>query len=285
MFGVLWLVTRLPWHLQMRIGSGIGWLALRLARHRRHITRVNLDLCFPELDKHQRQALLEQHFRSLGQGIVETAMCWWGREKQLEKLFTITGEHYLQDALSAGRGVILLSAHFTTLEIGGRLLAMAQPFHVLYRPHKNALFEAVMHKSRTRRFEKAIPRNDTRSLLRSLKENGIVWFAPDQDHGLKHSVFAPFFGIQVATLSTTSRLAEISSAPVVPFFPYRLPQDRGYLLCLCPALTDFPTGDARADASRINQLIEQVIREMPDQYLWAHRRFKTRPDGEQNPYD
>ena len=283
-FFLLWLLTRLPFTLQMRSGRLIGRMAYRLARRRRHIADVNIKLCFPELDSRQQAELVKAHFLSLGQGIVETALCWWGRDSRLRGHYTLVGEHHLEQALARGKGIILLSAHFTTLELGGRLLARQQPFHVLYRPHKNPLFETVMQRARTRRFEKAIPRHDTRALLASLKQNHAVWYAPDQDHGSSQAVFAPFFGVQAATLTTTSRLAKISGAAVVPFFQMRLPDDRGYLLSLCPALTDFPGNDLQADATRINHLIETVVREMPEQYLWAHRRFKTRPEGEMYPY-
>ena len=284
MFFILWLVTRLPFRLQMNTGRLIGWLAWRLAKRRRCIAETNIRLCFPQLDTAAQTALLKAHFLSLGQGIVETALCWWGREKPLRQRFVLVGDDHLRAALDKGKGVILLSAHFTTLELGGRLLAMQHPFHVLYRQHKNPLFETVMHRARQRRFEKAIPRDDTRALLASLKSNHAVWYAPDQNHGGEQSVFVPFFGISASTLSTTSRLAAISGAAVVPFFQCRLPDNEGYLLTLCPALADFPGDDLRADATRINQLIENVIREMPEQYLWVHRRFKTRPPGEDYPY-
>jgi len=215
---------------------------------------------------------------------VETALCWWGREEQLRDRYLLIGEEHLTAAHARGKGVILLSAHFTTLELGGRLLALRQPFHVLYRQHKNPLFETVMQHGRARRFETAIPRDDTRRLLKCLKDNGAVWYAPDQNHGGNQSVFAPFFGIQASTLTTTSRLAGISGAAVVPFLQTRLPGDHGYLLILCPALEAFPGTDPQADATRINRLIEDAIREMPEQYLWVHRRFKTRPAGEAYPY-
>ena len=284
LFFSLWLVTRLPFSLQLNTGKLIGRLAWFFARRRRQIAATNIRLCFPQLDTAQQAELLKAHFISLGQGLVETALCWWGRETQLSQQFVLIGDEHLQAALDKGKGVILLSAHFTSLELGGRLLAMQHPFHVLYRQHKNPLFEAVMQRARQRRFEKAIPRNDTRALLASLKSNHAVWYAPDQNHGGQQSVFAPFFGIQASTLTTTSRLAAISGAAVVPFFQTRLPNKAGYLLTLCPALEDFPGEDLQTDATRINKLIEDVIREMPEQYLWVHRRFKTRPAGEEYPY-
>lgn len=270
--------------MQSGTGKLIGQLAWHFARRRRLIAETNIQLCFPQLDTAQQSALLKANFLSLGQGVVETALCWWGRETQLRQQFVLTGEEHLCAALNKGKGVILLSAHFTTLELGGRLLAMQHPFHVLYRQHKNPLFEAVMQRARKRRFEKAIPRDDMRALLASLKSNHAVWYAPDQNHGGQQSVFAPFFGIEASTLTTTSRLAAISGAAVVPFFQTRLPNNTGYLLMLCPALTDFPGGDLQADTARINKLIEDAIREMPEQYLWVHRRFKTRPAGEDYPY-
>jgi len=283
-FGSLWLVTRLPYSGQMACGSLIGRIARHAARRRRHIAEVNIRLCFPELNEAQRHALVREHFRSLGKGIVETALCWWGREAQLRSKFILTGSEHLQAALAGGKGVILLSAHFTTLELGGRLLALDTPFHVLYRQHKNPLFEHVMQQARQRRFKKAIPRDNTRALLASLRDGMPVWYAPDQNHGGPQSVFVPFFGIQASTITATARLARASGAAVVPFFQARLPDNAGYLLTLCPALENFPGDDLQADSARINALLEAVIREMPEQYLWVHRRFKTRPDGEAAPY-
>ena len=268
----------------MASGSLIGRIAWHAARRRRHIAEVNIRLCFPDLSDTQRHALVREHFNSLGKGIVETALCWWGREAQLRSKYTLTGNTHLQEALARGKGVILLSAHFTTLELGGRLLALDTPFHVLYRQHKNPLFEHVMQRARQRRFEKAIPRDNTRALLASLRNGMPVWYAPDQNHGGPQSVFVPFFGIQASTITATARLARASGAAVVPFFQTRLPNNAGYLLTLCPALDNFPGDDPQADSARINALLEDVIREMPEQYLWVHRRFKTRPEGETAPY-
>lgn len=282
--GFLWCVTRLPYPSQMWIGARIGQLASLFAKRRRLIAKTNLELCFPELSVEQRLELQRLNFDSLGKGIIETALCWWGREKQLRNLFTIFGIEHLHEALENGKGVILLSAHFTTLEIGGRLLALQAPFHVLYRTHKNALFEKVMRHARERRFDKAIARNDMRALLASLKSGKTVWYAPDQNHGGTHSIFVPFFGISASTITSTSRIATISGAAVVPFFQRRLPDNKGYELTLYPALKDFPGDSIEADTARINQLIETEVRKIPEQYLWVHRRFKTRPEGENYPY-
>lgn len=274
-----WLAAQLPFPLQMALGRALGRLAYHLMPGRRRVARINLGLCFPDLDISVRRTLLRDHFRSLGVGVIETAMSWWTPTRKLHQLARIEGLGHLHAALDAGRGVILLSAHFTTLEIGGRLLSLHAPFHVLYRRHKNAAFEAVMQGARERHFEKAIPRDDMRGLLRSLKANMPVWYAPDQNYGAEHSVFVSFFGIPAATITATARLARISGARVVPFFQERLPGTAGYRLRLYPALEDFPTDDEVADTQRINDLIEAEIRKMPAQYLWAHRRFKTQPPG------
>lgn len=275
----MWLLAQLPYRLQMAVGRALGRGMARLGRRRRHIAATNLALCFPEQDAAWRQALLEAHFRSLGMGMVETAMSWWMPEDRLRGLVQIEGLEHLEQALARGKGVILLSGHFTSLEIGGRLLAMHHPFHVLYRRHKNPLFEAVMRRARERNYDRAIPREDMRGMLRSLKDNMPVWYAADQDYGREKSVFAPFFGIPAATITAMSRLARSSGAAVVPFFQRRMEDDSGYRLRLYPALEDFPGTSPEADALRINRIIEEQIRDMPEQYLWVHRRFKTRPEG------
>jgi KDO2-lipid IV(A) lauroyltransferase len=283
--GLLWCISRLPYSWQLHAGRIIGKLALRIAERRARIAETNLKLCFPGLTNGQRQRLLAAHFDSLGIALVEFALGWWGSGKKLEPLAQIHGLGHLQSALQEGHGVILLSAHFTTLEIGGRLLSRHTPFHVLYRESRNPVIEHVMNRARTRLYEKAIPHVDMKGLLKSLKENRAVWFAPDQDHGISNAVFAPFFDIPAATLTTTSRIAALSGARVVPFFQRRLPDSRGYVLELMPALADFPGDDAAIDTTRLMQLIEAQVRRQPEQYLWTHRRFKTRPAGEQPVYD
>lgn len=275
----MWCLAQLPYSAQVRLGRVLGLALAPFARERRHVARTNLRLCFPELDTAARRRLLREHFASLGVAVFEIALSWWAPARRLRRLAHIEGLEHLHAALARGHGVILLSAHFTTLEIGGRLLSLHAPFHVLYREHKNPAFESVMRRARERHFEKAIPREDMRALLRSLKANLPVWYAPDQNYGGEHSVYVPFFGVPAATITTTSRIARISGAAVVPFFQHRLPGGRGYRLVLYPALNQFPSGDPQADTLRINRLIEAEIRKSPEQYLWVHRRFKTHPDG------
>ncbi len=271
---------RLPYRAQLTVGAGVGILIYYLMPWRRRVAQINIALCFPELSAAQQQALVKNNFRCAGISLLETALSWWASAARLKTLSQIEGIEHLQHALEKNRGVILLSAHFTCLEIGGRLLTLQQRFHVMYKKHRNRLFEALMKQARERNYELAIERHDVRGMLRSLKQGNAVWYAPDQDFGAQHSVFAPFMGIVCATLAAPSRLAKMSGAPVVPFFPQRLDDGSGYRLILLPALENFPSGDELADATRINAVIEQAVRRAPEQYLWLHRRFKTRPPGE-----
>lgn len=280
----MWLIAQLPYPWQLRMGRFFGRVMRIASPRRRHIAAVNLALCFPELSARQRTQLLHRHFESLGMTLVETSMSWWLPADKLRRLARIEGLQHLQQALQRGKGAILLSAHFTTLEIGAHLLAIQVPFHAMYRAHKNLLFDALMRRAREARCDNAIPRHDVRGLLRSLKAGLPVWYAPDQNYGKEHSIFVPFFGVPAATITATARLAQLSGAPVVPFFQERLAHGAGYLLKLYPALHDFPSHDLVHDTRRINEIIEQQIRRVPEQYLWVHRRFKTRPPGSANVY-
>lgn len=270
----------LPYSIQILFGFIIGILLYILPLQKKRIIRKNLDLCFPEKNNQEIRNLVLKNFVSLGMSLIEIAMSWWSSDNRLKKIVQIEGLEHLQSALQQGHGVILLSGHFTTLELGGRLLRQFTQFHVMYREQKNPLFDIIMTRSRIRNYEKAIHRRDIKTFIQSLKENNAVWYAPDQNFGGNKKVFAPFFGIQAATNPATSRLAKIAKARVVPFFQIRLPGLQGYKLKILPALDNFPSGDVIKDTARINKVIEGAVRESPEQYLWAHRRFKDRPEGE-----
>src|SRR5215469_2709878 len=243
LLGFVRLAILLPFGAQLALGRMLGWTLRHAAKRRWRITLVNLERCFPELDASARERLARKHFDSLGMAFFEIGLCWWGRTERLKRLAQVSGAENLNAARAEGKGVILLSAHFTTLEIGGRLLGLATDFHLMYRPNQNALIEEVMRRSRERHFDRAIPRNDVRLMLKSLKEGKPVWYAPDQGYRGKNSEMIPFFGIPAPTNTATSRLARASGAPVVPFFVERLPGTRGYSLTLLPALEGFPTED------------------------------------------
>lgn len=277
-FALLWLITYLPHKWQMRLGRGLGYSFHALAKRRRRIAAINIDLCFPELSPEQRAQLVRQHFAALGMGLFEMLNAWWTSDRRLQALGEVEGWEHLAEGLKRGKGVILLSAHFTSLEIGTRFLTMQTTIHATYRSHENPLVEFFMKQSRELRAEKAIPREAVREMIRSLKANKALWFAVDQNFGHKGSVFADFFGIPAATNTATARLAQITGAAVVPFFTQRLDNGRRYRVILQPPLPDFPTEDALHDARKVNQLIEDQTRHAPEQYLWVHRRFKDRPD-------
>lgn len=274
--GLLWLLVQLPWPAQMWLGKQVGLLMFHVLPRRREVCCINLQLAFPELDALARHQLNRAHFISLGCGILELGQSWWGNPDRLTRQTRIEGLEHLETARQSG-GVLLLSAHFTSLELGGRLLAQQIPLHVVYRPHQNPLLEWRVARLRAKRYGKAISRDNIRDMVRSLRDGQIVWYAQDQNFGLKNSVFAPFFGVAAATNTATSRLAQLGRARVVPFFTLRT--DTGYLLRFLPALENFPGDAILEDTTRINHIIEQQVREFPAQYLWTHRRFKDTPDG------
>jgi Kdo2-lipid IVA lauroyltransferase/acyltransferase len=277
------LVVTLPVDSLLALGRWLGRLAMPFAGRRRRITDINLGLCFPDLSETERRALARRHFESLGMAVFEFCLGWWAPDARLAGRVRVEGMEHLHAAFERGKGVILLSAHFTTLEIGGRFLAIhtcGLPLNAMYRRSDNPVVERVLRERRRRHFGEPIGRDDVRAMVRALKGNEAVWYAFDQNYRAKNKVFAPFFGVAAATNTATSRLAQATGAAVVPFFTRRLPDGTGYVQRIAPPLADFPSGDAQADATRLNALIEGWVREAPEQYLWSHRRFKTRPAGE-----
>jgi KDO2-lipid IV(A) lauroyltransferase len=282
--GLLFLMAKLlPYAAAVWLGERLGRLGYRLAKRRRHIAEVNLRLCYPDLEEPALQQRLREHFESVGIALIMTGFAWWASDEKLRSLVRIEGLEYLQESLAQGRGALLLACHFTDLEISGRLLSQSIPFGVIYRQHENPVIEWALFKNRTRNFTAAVPRDDIRQLVRTLKQNQVFWYAPDQSFRGRNSTLAPFFGVPAATNTGTSRLAKISRAPLHPFINYRLPGSQGYRLIIKPALEGFPSDDLTADAARINRVIEEEIAYAPAQYLWLHRRFKKR-EGLPDPY-
>ena len=282
--GLLRLLNHLPIPLLNRLADGLGILVRGLLPERRHIARVNLELAFPDYSEHERRRLERNTFKAAGRGLMEGGLAWWAAEARLAPRYTIEGLNHLEEARAQGRGVILLGGHYSTLEISGRLLARhVEELYPIYKPAKNPAFNATMLKSRRRTFADVLRNDDMRAIVRVLRRGGVVWYAPDQDFGRKGSVFAPFMGVETATLTMTARLARVSGAPMVPFYSERRPGHCWHLE-LAPVLEDFPSGDDVADAARINKTIEHQVRRTPEQYLWIHRRFKTRPERREQLY-
>ena len=263
----------LPFAAQHRVGAGLGRLIRRLPLAYVRIAEVNIALCLPELSLSQRATLVDRHCQSLGMGLCETATTWWSSDARISRHAEIQGREHLAAALDKGRGAILIGGHFTTIEIATRILGTVVPLNLVFRATKNALLSHTMLKGFARH-GKPIAHDDIRSMIRALKNNEAVWYAPDQSYRNKGAAMVDFFGIPAATTTATSRLARISGAAVLTYFPERLPGLAGYRVVIGPAFECFPSGDAIDDATRFNALLQAQIRRVPEQYLWMHRRFK-----------
>jgi len=268
------LFVPLPYPALMLLGRMLGTLLRVLPLRFVRIARRNIELCLPELTAAQREDVLNKHFASLGMGLFETALSWWGSPARCLKLTHIEGMEHLQAALQKGRGVILLCAHFTTIEMSGWALAVRMPVNIMYRPTRNPVMEYFLSRNRARRVRRAIRRDDVRTLITALKDNEPVWYAPDQSYRNKGAQMVPFFNVPCASNVATSRLAKMTGAAVVPYMPERLPGNRGYRMIIHPAFENFPSDDAVTDTLRYHRIIEQHVRHVPEQYFWIHRRFK-----------
>jgi len=279
------LIGRLPYPVLLVIGKIIGVLMLFLVRSRRRIATQNIRLCFPELDSKQRKKLLIKNFKSIGIGFMETAFAWTAGSKRIKAISEVTGIENLAAVQSSGGGAIVLGFHFTSLELGGCALAQHIPIAAMYRQHRNPLFEKAMCEGRLNSVTGVIEREDVRNMIRSLKAGKSVWYAADQDYGAAHSIFAPFFKIPAASITATSRFVKLTKVPVIPMTHYRDKISGKLIIQLHPAIENFASKDDYTDACKINLLLENYLRQHPPDYLWLHRRFKTRPEGMASVYD
>lgn len=278
--GILYLLTKLPYRLQLQLGKNLGRISYYLLKRFRRIAKINLTLCFPELSDSERKSLLKKQFQSLGMGLIESTMAWWMPDHRLDSLIHLHGLEHLQEAIARKKGVLILSGHFTSLDICGRLFSSIFPMYVVYREQKNQVIDSLLKQHRHFKWMQTIHRHAIRQIIKTLKQNKAIWYAADQDYGPTHSLFPPFFNIPTATISTPSRYANRTGAHVVTLFYHRLPKGKGYQITIGPILENFAQGDDYQDTVRFNQLLECAIRDHPEQYLWIHRRFKTRPQGD-----
>lgn len=276
------VVAQLPWRVLLACGRGIGRLSWWLARKRRHILETNIRLCFPELSAEEQTSLAKSCMISTGEGIMELVGAYFRLHPNLDGRLEVQGREHLEAARAGGKGVLLMGMHFTTLEVAACLLSKTTPYGAVYRPNDNPLLDAIIRFGRGRYVSYYIDRADVRGLVRRLKKGDAVWYAPDQDYGRKHSVYAPFFGMTAATITATSRIARLSGCPVVPVSYFRKPGGR-YCLRFDKPLRNFPSGDDYQDAVQVNRAVEAAVRRAPEQYLWVHKRFKHQPDGK-SPY-
>lgn len=278
--GVIRAVARLPYRALMALGGALGWLIQRVPSARRTVAETNIALCFPELDGGAQATLVDAHLRDLGLMLMEFALGWLGSERAITRVpITIEGLEHLEAARAQGRGVLLVGGHFSHLELCARLVSRRIRIAGMYRKMDSAVFEWVVLRARLGYADAMFDKDDIRGTVKYLKAGGTLWYAPDQDMRSKDNAFVPFFGMPAATITATHHLARLSGAAVIPFFHRRLPDGQGYALRLGAPLENFPGPSASDDTARINACIEQMVREAPEQYLWVHKRFKTRPPG------
>ncbi|HBO14951.1 MAG TPA: lipid A biosynthesis lauroyl acyltransferase [Porticoccaceae bacterium] len=286
LFLLWWLVIQLPYPMLLRLGKMLGLFLFLFNTRRKHIAQRNIELCFPDLNRSQQHDVLRANFISMGIAVAEIGIAWWWPKRRFQGLLSVEGVEHLTD--EKGRGTLLLGIHYTTLEVGAAAATMLHDkVDGMYRAHGNPVYDFVQARGRLSKRKgsnKVYERKDVRGSLKALKNGRILWYGPDQDYGLGSGLFAPFFGIPAATVDTTARFAKVSGARVVPFSHIRLPHGKGYKVTFHKPLDRFPVGDDLVDAIRINQLVEAFILLQPEQYLWAHRRFKNRPEGQPNVY-
>ena len=269
----------LPHRAGLAVGRVFGRIAHLLAGERRAIVRRNIELCFPELSGDERDALARRHFDALGMSIIEMGLGRWASDAKMLELSTLENLEYVVDQKNRGRGVILLGAHFTTTEVSGRAIRLAgAPFDAVYRRNRSEFITEFLRTGRERSADATIEKRDIRSMVRKLRAGGTVWYASDQSYKRKGAEVVPFFGVPTMHMTATSTLARLGNAVVVPFFPRRMP-DGHYLLKFLPPLDDFPSDDLVEDFIRYVRLLEEHIRECPEQYFWIHRKFKDLPEG------
>ncbi len=278
-FGLLRLIALLPFSATIKLGRVLGRTLYHASPKRREVARINIKLCFPKLPDEEQENLIKQHFESLGASLIEIALSWWKKDTVIKPLAEIKGLEHLHEAIKQGNGVILLSGHFNSLEFGLRLLAanVEYPIYAVYQSNANPLLEQIITRNRGRNAGGMISHKDIRKMIRHLKQNRVVWYAPDQGYRGKYSEIVPFFGIPSASNTATPRLAKISQAAVIPFFVQQKSDFSGYNLTLHPPIKNFPTDDPIADTQHYHEILQQEIQKAPSQYLWIHRRFKGRP--------
>ena len=278
--GMMWLLHLLPLGVLSRIGESLGMALYLAASERRRVCLINLERCFPQLGPAERKRLARAHFRAQGRAILERSILWWASRERIMRLVRITGREHLEPEL--GKPLIILVPHFVALDAGGTRITCEYDWCAVYARQKSRLMTDMLVWGRTRfGKQKLFSRQEgIRGAIVSLREGVPLYYLPDQDYGARDAVFVPFFGVPAATITGLSRLATLAHARVVPCITRMFPGGRGYEVRFYPAWENFPSDDVKADARRMNAFIEERVREMPEQYNWAHKRFKTRPPGE-----
>jgi KDO2-lipid IV(A) lauroyltransferase len=278
---ILYSISWLPFKLQLAMGRVLGRVIFKFASKRKHVALVNLRLCFPDKSEDEVQILLKKNFENTGIALFETGMGWWWPDWRVKRKVKITGFEHLEKARQEGKGVLLLAMHYLSVEMNARGVGYGHPMVVFYRPHNNQLMEFFQFRGRGRSNKYMLGKRDVKGLIKALRDGEVCIYLPDQDYGRDRSVFVPFFGVKEAA-STTGTLifARQKNVETMIIIPVRNDDGSGYTLEVMPPLENFPTKNDVADVTRVNQELEKAILHKPEQYMWLHRRFKTRPNPE-----
>jgi len=276
----LYLLSWLPFRMQLTLGKWLGNLLYKLMKRRRYITDKNLQLCFPEMNDKSRSDLVKVNFQNTGIAMFESGIAWWWPSWRFKKKFKLIGEQNIQQPSEQGKGVLLLFTHVLSLEIMGRLMSEYKPYVGFYRPHNNAVIEWVQYCGRCKNQNLMIGKKDVKNLLKALSNGETCVYLPDHDYGKNRSVFTPFFAVpDAATTTGTEIFASHKNAVTVPTYMQRLPGTHGYALEFLPQFNDYPGVDSNVNAVIVNRWVEQSVLNNIEQYMWVHRRFKTRPEN------
>lgn len=281
---LLWLIHFLPFRVLVWIGTTLGSLLYLIAAERRKVGTINLKLCFPDLSDEARKKLLREHFKMFARGLIERTILWWSSAEYISSLIRVEGVEHFEAVKN--KPSILLTPHFVGMDVGGQWIAQHTDTVCMYANQKNIYLTELLLKKRARfRNQRLYSRQQgLRPILKGMRAGMPFIYPPDQDQGVKDGAFIPFFGVPAATMTSVARIAQMAGAKVVPSITRLLPGGEGYVLTFYPAWENYPSGDDIADARRMNEFIEDRVREMPEQYFWLHKRFKTRPEGEKKFY-
>ncbi|SDB98452.1 LpxL/LpxP family acyltransferase [Acinetobacter boissieri] len=282
---LLMLLAILPWFIQRSIAHTLANLCWGLLKSRKKTTITNLKVCFPEWSEKQVYAQSKQVFHDMMLGVFETLNAWY-KPHWFKGRVSIEGLEHIENAQKNGQGILLLGTHSTLLDAGGYICSKYFSPDVVYRPQNNPLLDMLIYRCRATIYKTQIDHDDMRGLIKHLKAGDAIWYSPDQDFGLKQGIMAPFFGEPAATVTAHRRLLKISKAVAIPLYFYRDGDDKNprYKILIEPLLDQMPSNNELEDATRVNKIIEQQLRIAPTQYMWFHRRFKTRPEGYPNIY-